>query len=138
MQFQTGEFMKAEIKNFTEKELSCRCCGKLIINDEALVSLQAFRNYLNRKFKKNIRVTVNCGTRCIKHNKDVGGEDKSKHLEGIAFDIVSPDIDYKTLYQEAVNCRLFSTIIRYDISKFVHVDTRARKGFAIEAWSWNK
>jgi uncharacterized protein YcbK (DUF882 family) len=130
--------IKANIENFTEKELSCRCCGKLIVNDKAVISLQAFKYYLQRKYKKNIRITINCSTRCPKHNKEVGGVANSEHLEGIAFDIVSPDLDYKILYAEAVASKMFSTVIRYDKSKFVHADTRERANFEINAWAWEK
>jgi len=130
--------IKANIENFTQQELACRCCGKFVQNDKALISLQGFRYYLNRKYKKNIRLTVNCGTRCPKHNKEVGGVANSEHLLGIAFDLVSPDLDYKTLYQEAVACKLFSTIIRYDKSKFVHADTRERPNYEISSWAWDK
>lgn len=128
----------ATIENFTEKELACKCCGKFVLNSEAVTTLQAFRYYLNRKYKKNIRLTVNCGTRCQKHNKEVGGVANSEHLQGVAFDLVSPDLDYKILYQEAVASKLFSTVIRYDKSHFVHADTRERANFEIKAWSWDK
>lgn len=130
--------IRAKIENFTKKELACRCCGKLVLNDEALVSLQAFRYYLNRKYQKNIRIIVDCGTRCPKHNKEVGGQNGSFHLSGQAFDIISPDLDYKTLYLEAIASKLFSTVIRYDKSHFVHVDTRTRKNFGIKAWVLDK
>ncbi len=130
--------IQTKIENFTEKELSCRCCGKLIINNEAVISLQAFRHYLNRKYKKNIRLTVNCGTRCPKHNKEVGGVANSEHLLGVAFDLMLPDLDYKTLYQEAIVCKLFSTVIRYDKSHFVHVDTRERTNYGVSSWAWDK
>ena len=130
--------LQAKLENFTEKELSCRCCGKLVLNDKALIALQAFRYYLNRKYGKNIRITVNCGTRCQKHNKEVGGVANSQHLLGIAFDLVSPDLDYKTLYQDIVNSKLFSTVIRYDKSHFVHADTRERANYGISSWAWDK
>lgn len=130
--------LEAKIQNFTEKELSCRCCGKLIHNSEAKVCLQAFRYYLNRKYGKNIRIIPTCGTRCAEHNAEIGGAKGSFHLTGQAFDITSPDITYKQLYYSAVKSRLFSTVIRYDKSKFVHVDTRKRKDYAIESWICNK
>ena len=130
--------LQAKLQNFTEKELSCRCCGKLIINHEALICLQAFRYYLNRRFKKNVRITPTCGTRCVKHNREVGGVKNSKHLTGQAFDITSPDISYKQIYDAAIESRLFSTAIRYDKSHFVHADTRKRKNYAIVSWAWDK
>ena len=130
--------LEVKIQNFTKKELSCRCCGKLIINHEALISLQAFRYYLNRRFKKNVRITPTCGTRCVEHNREVGGVKGSKHLTGQAFDITSPDIDYKQLYTEAVSCKQFSTVIKYAKSRFIHVDTRKRASYEVKSWAWDK
>jgi uncharacterized protein YcbK (DUF882 family) len=130
--------LQAKLENFTEKELSCRCCGKLIINHEALICLQAFRYFLNRKYGKNIRLTPTCGTRCYQHNIDVGGAKGSFHLTGQAFDITSPDITFRQIYEAAVESKFFSTVIRYDKSKFVHVDTRQRAGYKIESWAWDK
>ncbi|HSA05869.1 MAG TPA: D-Ala-D-Ala carboxypeptidase family metallohydrolase [Candidatus Gastranaerophilales bacterium] len=130
--------LEAKLQNFIEKELSCRCCGKLIINHEALIYLQAFRYYLNRKYGKNIRIIPTCGTRCYQHNIDVGGEKGSYHLSGQAFDIISPDITYRQIYDAAIESRLFSTVIRYDKSLFVHVDTRKRARYKIESWVENK
>ena len=130
--------LEVKIKNFTEKELQCRCCGKIIINHESLIALQAFRYYLNKKFGRNIRISPSCGTRCTKHNANVGGAKRSKHLTGQAFDITSPDINYLKLYAEAINCKLFSTIIRYDKTRFIHVDTRKRADYKTKDWAWYK
>ncbi|HSA05701.1 MAG TPA: D-Ala-D-Ala carboxypeptidase family metallohydrolase [Candidatus Gastranaerophilales bacterium] len=130
--------LEAKLQNFVEKELSCRCCGKLIINHETLICLQAFRYFLNRKYGRNIMITPSCGTRCYQHNIDVGGAKGSFHLTGQAFDITSPDITYRQIYEAALESKLFSTVIRYDKSLFVHVDTRKRKNYAIESWVENK
>jgi len=136
--------LQAKIENFTEKEIGCRCCGKVNLSDKGIICLQAFRYYLNNKFKKNIRLNIESACRCIKHNssKEVGGEKNSRHecdtKKSDAFDLTSPDIDYKTIYQSAVDSKLFSTVIRYDIKHFVHADTRPRANYGIEAWAWNK
>lgn len=134
--------LQAKIENFTEKEIGCKCCGKVNISDKGLICLQAFRYYLNNKFKKNIRLNIESACRCIQHNKDEGGEKNSRHecetKKSDAFDLTSPDIDYKTIYQEAVACKLFSTVIKYDIKDFVHADTRPRVGYKVESWAWNK
>ncbi|MDD3012630.1 MAG: D-Ala-D-Ala carboxypeptidase family metallohydrolase [Candidatus Gastranaerophilales bacterium] len=142
--------IQTKIENFLENEIKCKCCGVLNISDKAIISLQAFRYMLNNKYKRNIRLTVNSGCRCRKHNKAEGGVDEirngilvtSRHecttKKSDAFDLISPDLDYKTLYQEAVDSKMFNTIIRYDIKHFVHVDTEPRPNFEIKAWSWNK
>ena len=130
--------LQANIQNFTKKELDCNCCKNLVHNDEALIALQSFRYYLNRRFKRTIRLILTCGTRCPQHNKEIGGAKKSYHLTGQAFDLISPDIDYIQLYSEAVNCKQFSTVIRYDKSKFVHVDTRQRPDYELNEWTWDK
>ena len=36
------------IKNFSELELKCRCCGMLNMSDEFLIRLQAFRYVLGK------------------------------------------------------------------------------------------
>ena len=106
--------LQAKIENFTEKEIGCRCCGKVNVSDKGIISLQAFRYYLNNKFKKNIRLNIESACRCIKHNKDEGGEKNSRHecdtKKSDAFDLISPYIDYKTIYQEAVACKLFQQL----------------------------
>jgi len=134
--------LQAKIENFTEKEIGCRCCGKVNVSDKGLICLQAFRYYLNNRFKKNIRLNIESGCRCIIHNKEEGGEKNSRHecdtKKSDAFDLTSPDLDYKVLYQEAVACKLFSAVIRYDIKHFVHADTRPRAGYKVESWAWNK
>ena len=134
--------LQAKIENFSETEIACKCCSKINVSDKGLICLQAFRYYLNNKFKKNIRLNIESACRCINHNKEEGGEKLSRHecetKKSDAFDLTSPDIDYKTLYQEAVACKLFSTIIRYDKKHFVYADTRPRENYGIEAWGWNK
>jgi hypothetical protein len=139
--------LKTNIENFSEEEIKCKCCGKINVSDKALICLQSFRYMLNNKYKKNIRLTVQSACRCRKHNKAEGGVDDvrngvlvtSRHecdtKKSDAFDLTSPDLDYKTLYKEAVSSKLFNTIIRYDIKHFVHVDTEPRANFEIKSWS---
>lgn len=127
-----------QLENFTEGELSCKCCLKLVQNNEALISLQAFRYFLNRKYGKNIRLTPTCGARCAKHNVEVKGAKNSLHLTGQAFDLISPDISFEQIYSAAIESNLFSTVIRYNKSKFVHVDTRQRNRYSVQNCSWEK
>lgn len=131
--------LTANIENFIKEELECRCCGMLHIADEALICLQAFRYMLKRIYQKEIRININSACRCKKHNKDVGGVKTSRHecesKKSDAFDITSPDLGYKELFIHAVTLDLFSTVICYNKSEFVHVDTRPREK---RYWHWDK
>lgn len=130
--------IQTKINNFTVNELKCHCCGLFTPDSEALICLQGFRYFLNHKYKKNIRLNPTCGTRCYRNNKRVKGVKNSLHLTGQAFDLTSYDIDYKELYKSAVESKLFSTVIRYDKSKFIHVDVKPRKDFDTLYFSWYK
>lgn len=142
--------IKANIENFSEQELAYKCCGKVNVSDKGIICLQAFRYRLNNKYKKNIRLNIDSACRCRKHNKAEGGVDEirngilvtSRHecdtKKSDAFDLTSPDLDYKTLYQELVESKLFNTVIRYDKKHFVHADTEPRANYEIKAWAWDK
>ena len=113
------------IRNFTEKELQCRCCGLLNMSEEFLIRLQAFRYIL----KKPLTVTSSC--RCKKHNKEVGGEANSCHLgEGkkcSAADVTNSNC--LDIYNLACKSGLFNEVIYYKSKNFVHLGLdSAQKG----------
>lgn len=128
------------LKNFTIKELACKCCGLCRMNDEALIAIQALRNILCRKYKKDVRIIVNSAFRCAKHNSDpkVGGATNSPHIYGMAFDITSPDIPLESLFADIIYSKLFSTIIKYSKSRFIHCDIMERPNYEIKSWIENK
>lgn len=105
-------------ENFTREELECPCCHQYMIHEDALAMLQEMRNLDGKPFR------INSAYRCVKHNKEVGGAPKSKHREGIAFDIAldGRDIEYMVELAEQVG---FKGIGRYNT--FIHVDARSRK-----------
>lgn len=134
--------MKVECKKFSEKEIRCKCgCGTILVEPDLIISAQAFRNKLCFKYRKDVRLCILSGCRCPQHNKDEGGVDDSKHKVTPehpceALDFWSPDLPPKILYDEAKACGLFSTVIYYVKSKFIHGDIRARD--EMSAWEWNK
>jgi len=67
--------------NFIPAELSCRCCGRVKVNTDALIRLQLMRESMNRPLR------INSAYRCPIHNANVGGAPLSQHKEGKAFDI---------------------------------------------------
>jgi uncharacterized protein YcbK (DUF882 family) len=61
--------------NFSRKEFTCHCgCGLDTIDIRIVNRLQVVRDIVG------LPISVDCGCRCPKHNKDVGGEPESFHL----------------------------------------------------------
>lgn len=68
--------------NFNRSEFACKCgCGFNDISEVLVEKLEALRKHFNSP------VQINCGCRCEKHNKSVGGAPGSQHMQGIAADI---------------------------------------------------
>lgn len=73
-------------KNFKSTEFDCNgkgCCSETPISTDLVKILQQVRDHFG------VSVNLNCGYRCPVHNAKVKGASKnSKHMEGIAADIV--------------------------------------------------
>ena len=114
------------IENFKREELECHCgCHKLNIDTEFIVRLQAFRYVLKKP------LTVTCASRCIKHNKDVGGEASSCHecetKKSTAADVTNSNCN--EIYTLACKSGLFNEVIYYKAKNFVHLGLdRKQKG----------
>lgn len=109
--------IQAKIKNFTEYELKCRCCGLFNMDDDFLIRLQAFRFILNKP------LVVSSGCRCKKHNKEVGGVDNSCHQgetkKATACDVTNNNCS--EIYTLATKSGLFNEVIWYKAKNFVHL-----------------
>lgn len=106
--------------HFQESEFACRCCGETKPNSELMAVLQMVRIHFNKP------VIITSSYRCPKHNKAVGGADKSKHLEGIAADIQVKEIDPSEVHHFL--CSIFPN--HYGIGSyntFTHIDVRPTK-----------
>jgi len=106
--------------HFNKKEIECKCgCGMYRIEYRAMSILEALRRHFGKPFSPN------CGCRCKKHNKEIGGSTKSGHLIGSAFDIAIPGITPSTLaeYLETLMPDWGGIIIH---ETFVHFDTKDR------------
>lgn len=72
-------------KSFSSLEMDCQCklptCTKTLINLEHMNKLQELRD-------KWGSIKINSGYRCPEHNKNIGGEAKSIHMQGSATDII--------------------------------------------------
>lgn len=73
-------------KDFDSSEFKCKCgCGAFAKREKLYQKLQQVRE------KVKMPVTVTSGTRCVMHNREVGGVDTSAHLDGLAADITCND-----------------------------------------------
>ncbi len=121
--------LTVEIQNFVLSEFACKCgCNQTIIDNELILLLQAFRLYLNRRYKRNVRIFITSAYRCETHNANVGGSPVSQHKEGKAVDITTPDITFAELRAGIETFKTFPTILIYPERNFIHVDTRKRAG----------
>lgn len=117
--FRKGEDVQLT-KDFHLSEFECKCnyddCDHTLIDLDHVQKLQDLRDKYGRP------VRVNCGFRCAKHNKDVGGVEKSQHVNGTAtdFDVIGvPPAEVQD------DCEDFTGLGRY--KTFTHTDSRPGK-----------
>lgn len=100
--------------SWQESDLSCPCCG-LLPHHSLVHSLRA----LSAVFQ------VTSGRRCRKHNDQVGGSPRSRHLDGIAADcVLHSSMDSGAFIREAVK-QGFRGIGIY--RKHIHIDLREQE-----------
>ena len=108
--------MAKYFKPDTDKKLFfCPCCGHSIIDHMLLTRLDALRTLYGKP------IYVNSGFRCTEHNKTVGGNPNSEHLEGKGADIkceTSGDRYWLLKYAYQVGFRRIG--LSFD-SKFIHL-----------------
>lgn len=101
--------------NFSPAEIACRGTGKLLINEPALDKLQALRDRPGKP------LIVRSAYRSLEHNRAVGGATRSKHLDGVAFDIAMTNHD-PVVFELAAREVWFLGFGFYPRSGFMHID----------------
>lgn len=113
--------------NFKVKEFACKDGSDLIKIDEGLVDyLQKARDHFG------VAMIITSAYRTENHNKKVGGAKNSYHLKGQAADHHAKgkvDLWELARFYEHIGCK---GIIIYPNSRFVHIDMRDSKYFAID------
>lgn len=84
-------------KYFTEKEFACPDCGLSALDPKLIDILDEAREEFGRP------IIITSGTRCLKHNKKVGGKPNSAHL-------VRPDG-----WSKAVDVRCYAGTTRFQL-----------------------
>ena len=120
----TGEWLWG---NFAIEKLSCPCCGEYYHDSDSLDLLQSARNTTSKA------MYINSGHRCKKHNKEVGGRQKSQHLR-MAFDISLRGFEKEELITILFKAG-FTTFGMYN--SFIHTDKRSyRKWYGCKQSVW--
>jgi hypothetical protein len=101
--------------NFSPAEIAYRCTGKLLINETTLDKLWVFRDRLGKP------LIVRSAYRSPEHNRAVGGATRSKHMDGVAFDIAMSNHD-PVAFEAAARAVGFLGFGFYPRSGFMHVD----------------
>lgn len=106
-------------QNFCEHDFIChcgKCCHSFphpsIVNEKLIIALQQARNRLAAP------IEIISGRRCKKHNKEVGGNENSYHLTGLAADIRADDMI--KLFEVLKSVSAFHYIEPHD--SYIHVD----------------
>jgi len=109
-------------ENFDRSEFACKDkCGFSTVDVELLCVLELVRYHFNSP------VTINSACRCEKHNAEIGGTPNSKHMLGIAADIVVKDVSPQKVYDFICN----HAPDKYGIGNyktFTHIDVRKMCG----------
>ncbi len=106
--------------HFSEEEFRCPC-GCETLNPD-----RAFLERLERaRVRADIPFKVTSGSRCKKHNKDVGGVDSSSHLADEETKSHAGDIDVRGTLQRGITLAALRAVgfTRIGIAKsFIHAD----------------
>jgi uncharacterized protein YcbK (DUF882 family) len=109
--------------NFSRRELSCRCgCKTPIEVDANLARLAAVLQQLREL--AGAPIIIASGYRCARHNKAVGGAEKSQHITGMAADIWSKKITPAQLFVLAEKIPAFQNGGIGIYSTWIHLDIR--------------
>ena len=102
--------------SFSPREIACKGTGKVLVNHAAMDKLQALRDRLRKP------LILTSAYRSPEHNRRVGGAKKSKHMEGIAFDVRMDNHDPHE-FEAAARAVGFTGFGYYVKSGFMHIDT---------------
>jgi zinc D-Ala-D-Ala carboxypeptidase len=109
--------------NFSISEVACRCglnCDAAEMQESVMFLLQRLRDLYNKPMR------ISSARRCRSWNKEVGGSKNSKHLHGLAVDIlVFNDADRYELVRLAMSLGFNGIGVG---KNFVHLDARSSWG----------
>ena len=107
---------------FKEEEFACKCgCGLNNVTQRVKEKVVKLRDVIG------CAVVITSGSRCIQHNKKVGGHINSGHLSGLALDIYSPYLSTSILWVYLESLGLHGMFHYVDTSpRIIHIDMKSR------------
>ena len=112
-------------EHFSRSEFACHgtnCCGgSAPIDAELIDALELLRALVS------VALYINCGFRCLTHNRTLGSQDDSQHPLGLAADVAVPEgftVEQFAEMAEQVPAFADGGIGRYPTRGFIHVDCR--------------
>ena len=115
--------MGTSTKNFSNKELSCSCCGENEMNKETLIALQRLRDAIGKP------ISLSSAYRCPTHNYKISSTGKEgPHTTGKAIDILcSGKFAHELLGLAMIRSSIWKGIgisqKGKHKSRFIHLDT---------------
>lgn len=94
-----------------------------MVQEDAMDALEGFREVVGFPLLVNFGNNGLRGYCSPKEAKQVGRNWSSRHIQGIAFDISSPDVDVGSLHEMALKFG-FGGVGFYPKKNFIHVDIR--------------
>ncbi len=113
-----------EIKHFKRYEFVCKCgCGEDYMDNIFLSKLDKIRTELKQK------MVLSSGYRCKYHNTKIGGSSNSKHMQGLAVDVLCSGAKAYKIMELAIKQGLTIGVSQKgDWNKrFLHLDMRKLK-----------
>lgn len=108
-------------EHFSDKSLSCPCCGESKMSPDFMEALEAFRVEYGEP------IILNSAYRCPDHNLAVGGVAGSYHVLGRAADLSAPTVKQRMKFMElAKRHGLLGVGLGHN---FVHLDNRTKSTF---------
>lgn len=103
-------------KNFTLEEVVCKCGCGFRPKQSFMDKLQELRDAFGSPMK------ITSAARCAAYNKQIGGADKSQHIDANAVDVVVPVELRWALVHTAMRLGWFGVGVN---AAFIHLDRRA-------------
>jgi len=101
--------------NFNLMEFQCPCCHTVMLSPGLALKLQSLR------LKWGGPLIINSGYRCERHNREVGGVERSLHKRGMAADVRVAEKDQPCFCALALEAG-FARALPYGKRGFVHLE----------------